>query len=76
MIFPLQLLGPAIGFSADPSTSKGKNQELSHNNKFFQQQTNVLIRCDFHEFEKYKCYKILRYNYLSRCLDIELQLPK
>ena len=24
MIFPLQLLGPAIGFSADPSSSKGK----------------------------------------------------
>ena len=28
MIFPLQLLGPAIGFSADPSSSKGKNHEL------------------------------------------------
>ena len=28
MIFPLHLLGPAIGFSADPSSSKGKNHEL------------------------------------------------
>ena len=44
-IFPLELLGPAIGFLADPSSSKEKNHELSHNNKFFQQQTNVLVRC-------------------------------
>ena len=28
MIFPLQLLGQAIGFLADPSSSKGKNHEL------------------------------------------------
>ena len=33
MIIPLQLLGPAIGFSSDPSSSKGKNNELSHNDK-------------------------------------------
>ena len=46
-IFPLQLLGPAIGFSAGPSSCKGKILRWDTTTNSLTTNKCLYIRCDF-----------------------------
>ena len=48
-IFPLELLGLAIGFSADPSSSKGKIVRLETTTNSPNNKQMSLIRCDINK---------------------------
>ena len=64
--FPLELLGPTIGFSADPSSSKGHNKQV-------QMDTNT-----FHKTRKCNYFgKLFTYvGYMRRHIKLSMKVAK